>query len=178
MLSISLSSSSVHYLTFDLSSSSLIVSMVLCPLVLSSFHCLQFLSNLAQYSSSYLLSNHPNNFFAMNCPGNSPLLNVPSSFSCFLTSSISHWYSFLYSSIASLAFPKFSLSSQVSDSAMNPLHRTRYLSFPHILCLFRILSTSYLLWEPQVGKGFPCIWTLNLKSPSTQWSKDINRIGT
>ena len=116
MLPISLSSSSVHSLTPD-SSSFLIVSMVLCPLVLPPFHHLQFLSNLAQYSSSYLLSDHPNNFLAVNRPGNSPLLNVPSSFSCFLTSSISRWYSFSYSSIASLAFPKFSLPSQVSDSA-------------------------------------------------------------
>ena len=183
MFPISSLSSSVHALSPEppcwlSSSSSFIVSMVLYPLILPPFHRLQFLSNLAQYSPLYLLSDYPNSFLAMNHSGNSPLLNIPSSFSCFLMSSISCQYSFSYSSIASLAFSKFSLSSQVSDSAVNPFHHTRYLSFPHILCLFRILSTSYLLWEPQVGKGFPCIWTLNLKSPSTQWSKDINRIGT
>ena len=85
------------------------VSMVLRPFVLLFFHRLQFLSNLAQYSLLYFLSNHPNNFLAMNHPGNSPLLNIPFSFSCFLISSISYWYSFSYSSIASLAFSRFSL---------------------------------------------------------------------
>ena len=150
MFSISSLSSSVYSLSSEpsyliFSSSSFIVSMVLHPLVLPPSHHLQFLSNLAQYSSSYLLSNYPNNFLAMNCPDNSPLLNIPFSFSCFLTFSISRRYSFSYSSIASLAFSRFSLPSHISDSTMNPFHCTRYLSFPHILCLFRILSTSYLL---------------------------------
>ena len=35
-----------------------------------------------------------------------------------------------------------------------------------------------VLWEPQTGKGFPHIWTLNPKPQSIQWSKDINRVGT
>ena len=93
MFPISLLSFSVHSLSPEPSCSissfsSFIVSIVLHPLVLSPFHCTQFLSNLAQYSLSYLLSDYPNNFLAMNCPGNSPLLNIPSSFSCFLTSSV------------------------------------------------------------------------------------------
>ena len=124
-------------------SSSFIVSIILCFLVLPPFHLLQFLSNLAQYSSSYLLSNHPNSFLAVNLPGNSPLRNVPSSFFYLLTSSMSLLCSFSYSLTASFAFSRFSLPSHVSDSAMNPFHCTRYLSFPHICCLFRILSTFY-----------------------------------
>ena len=148
MLPISLSSSSVHSLISELScsissSSSFIVSIVFCPLVFPSFHLLQFLSNLAQYSLSYLFSDHPNNFFAVNHPGSSPLLNVPSSFSCCLISSISHRYSFSYSSTASFAFSRFSLPFQVSDSAVNPFHHTRYLSFPLNFLLFNIFSTLY-----------------------------------
>ena len=122
-----LSSSSIHSLTPDFScsissSSSLIVSRVIFPFpswlffYWLPFYLLQFLSNLPQYSWSYLLSIHLNNLFAVNLPSNSPLLNVSSSFSCFLIFSISHLYSFSNSSIAS-AFPKFSLPSQVSNSA-------------------------------------------------------------
>jgi len=145
MLSISSLSSSVYSLISGffclISSSSLIVSKI-C-LLLPPFHCFQFCSNLPQYSSSYFLSDHPNNFFAVNLPGNSPLLNVSSSLSCQFTCSMSHWYSLSYSSIASLAFSKFSLPSQVSDSAVNPFQCTRYLSLPLIYCLFKILSTSH-----------------------------------
>ena len=108
-----------------------------------SFYLLQFLSNLPQYSWSYLLSVYPNNFFAMNLPGNSPLLNIPSSFSCFLMSSISHLYSFSNSLIVSLVFSKFSFPFQVSYFAVNSFHYTRYLFFPLIFCLFNILSTFY-----------------------------------
>ena len=134
MFPISLSSSSVHSLSPKFScsissSSSLIISIVLHPLALPPFHCLQFLSNLAQYSSLYLLSDQPNNFLAINHPSSSPLLNVPSFLFCLLTSSISHQYSFSNSSIASFAFSKFSFSSQVSDSAMNPFYYTKYLFF-------------------------------------------------
>ena len=134
MLPISSSSSSVHSLTPDSSSSSLIVSIVLF-LGHPPFHCLQFLSNLPQYSSSYFLSDHPNNLFAVNLPGNSPLSNIPSSLSCQFTSSVFCRYSLSNFSIASFAFPRFSLSSQVSDSAVNPFYHTRYLSFPLICCL-------------------------------------------
>ena len=108
-----------------------------------SFHLFQFHSNLPQYSLLYLLSNHPNNFFAVNLPGSSPLLNILSSLSCLLISSISCWYSFSNSSTASFAFSKFSFLSQVFDSAMNPFYLTKYLSFPLICHLFRILFTSH-----------------------------------
>ena len=38
---------------------------------------------------------------------------------------------------------------------------------------------SSLLWEPRVGKKTShTFWTLSLKSPSIQWSKDRSRIGT
>ena len=148
MFPISLSSSSVHSLSPELSCLifsffSFIVSIVLCSLICPPFHYFQFLSSLPQYSLSYCLSDHPNSFFAVNCPGSSPFLNVSSSLSCCLTSSMSHWYSFLYSSTASFVFSKFSLPSQVSDSAMNPFYHTKYLFFPCICCLFRILSTSH-----------------------------------
>ena len=107
------------------------------------FHLFQFFSNFPQYSWLYLLSIHPNNFFAVNLPGNSPLLNVSFSLSYFFIFSIFHLYPFSNSSIASLAFAKFSLPSQVSDSAVNPFHHTKYLSFSLTFCLFNILSTSY-----------------------------------
>ena len=122
------------------SSFSFIISIVLCSLALPPFYLLQFLSNLAQYSLSYFLSDYPNNFFTINLPGNSPLLKVPFSLSCFLTSSICLLYSFSNSSITSFAFPRFSFPFQVSGSIINPFHHTRYLSFSLIHCLFNILS--------------------------------------
>ena len=160
MFSILSSSSSVHSLSPELSCSissfsSFIVSMVLCSLVFSPFYCLQFLSSLAQYSSLYLLSNYPNNFLAMNHPSNSPLLKVPSSVSCLLMSSISCQYSFSYSSIASFAFSRFSLPSQVSDSVVNPFYHTKYLSFPLTCHLFSILLTSYSS-SPSIMAGAGC----------------------
>ena len=167
MFPISLSSSSVHSFIPKFpcsisSSSSLIVSIILCPLFLPPFYLLQFLSNLAQYSSLYLLSVHPNNFFAINFPGNSPLWKVLSSFSCLLMSSMSLLYSLSYFSITSLAFSRFPSSSQVSDSAVNPFHHTRYLSFPLIHCLFNILSTSHSS-SPSIMTGAGC----SLFCPST-----------
>ena len=125
------------------SSSSLTISNLFLLSVLLPFHCLQFLSNLPQYSWSYLLSDHLNSFLAVNLPSNSPLLNVSFSHSCLTTSSLSHQYSLSNSSIASCAFFKFSLPFQVSDSTINPFQHTKYLSFPLTHCLFRILSTSY-----------------------------------
>ena len=154
MLPISSSSSSVHSLTPDLSSSSLIVSIVLLFFGRPPFHRLQFLSNLPQYSS-YFLSDHPNNFFAINLPGNSPLSNIPSSFSCQFTSSVSHQYSLSNSLIAFFVFPRFSLPSQVSDSAVNPFYHTRYLFFPLIHHLFKIFSTSYSS-SPLIITGAGC----------------------
>ena len=167
MFPISSSSSSVYSFIPEFpcsifSFSSLIVSIVLHPLFFPPFHLLQFLSNLAQYSLSYLLSVHPNNFFAINLPGNSPLWKVPSSFSCLLTFSMSLLYSLSYSSIASLAFSRFSSPSQVSDSAINPFHHTRYLSFPLICHLFSILSTSHSS-SPSIMTGAGC----SLFCPST-----------
>ena len=79
----------------------------------------------------------------MNRPGSSSLLNVPSSLSCHFISSMFFLYSFSYSSIASFVFSKFSFPSQVSDSAVNPFHCTRYLFFSLIRCLFNILLTSH-----------------------------------
>ena len=141
-----LSSSSVHSLTSEFSSLifsfSIIVSIFLFPDHFS-FHHLQFLSSLSQYSWSYLLFEHPNSFLTVNLPGNSPLLNVPFSCSCLATSSMSHQYSFSNSLIAFFVFFKFSLSSQVSDSAVNPFQCTKYLSFSFIHHLFRILSTFH-----------------------------------
>ena len=60
-----------------------------------------------------------------------------------------------YSSIASLAFSKFSSPFQVSDSAVNPFYRTRYLFFPLICRLFSILSTSYSS-SPSITTGAGC----------------------
>ena len=141
-----ISSSSVYSLTPKFSSSvssfSVIVSIFLSPDHFP-FHHLQFLSSLPQYSWSYLLSDHLNSFLAVNLPGNSPLLNVPSSCSCLATSSISHQYSFLNSLIASFVFSKFSFPSQISDSAVNLFQHTKYLSFSLTRHLFKILFTSH-----------------------------------
>ena len=79
----------------------------------------------------------------MNLPGNSSLLNVPSSCSCLVISSMSRQYSFLNSLIVSCAFSKFSLLSHVFDSAINPFQCTKHLSFPLTRYLFRILFTSH-----------------------------------
>ena len=147
MLPISSSSSFVYSLTSNpfclISSFSWTVSNILLSFVCPPFYCFQFCSNLPQYSLLYCLSVHPNSFFTINLPGNSSLLNIPSSFSCCLISSISCQYSFSSSSIASLAFSKFFIFSQVSDSAVNPFYYTKYLFFFCILCLFSILSTSH-----------------------------------
>ena len=141
---ISLLSSSVYSLTpdfFSSASSSAIVSIFFSPNCFP-FHYFQFLSNLPQYSWSYLLSDYPKSFFAVNLLGNSPLLNILSFHSCFAISSISCWYSFSNSSIASCVFFKFSLLSQVLDSTVNPFQHTKYLSFSLTHCLFRILSVT------------------------------------
>ena len=138
--------SSIYSLTPEfsslISSSSTIVSIFLFPDRFP-FYCLQFLSSLPQYSWLYLLSDHPNSFIAVNLPGNSPLLNVPSLHSCFAMFFMSHRYSFSNSLITSFIFFKFSLPFQVSDSAINPFQHTKYLSFSFTCRLFRILSTFY-----------------------------------
>ena len=155
-----LSSSSVHSLSPKFScpissSSSFIVSIVLCSLALAPFHCLQFLSNLAQYSLLYLLSDQPNSFLAVNFPGSSSFLNILSFLFCLLTSSISCQYSFLNSSTTSFVFSRFSIPFQVSDSAVNPFHCTKYLSFPLTCYLFSILSTFHS-FSPSIITGAGC----------------------
>ena len=160
IFSISSSSSSVHSLISNFSCSifsffSFIISIVLCSLALLSFHLLQFLPNLAQYSLLYFLSDHLNNFLAINLPSNSPLLKISSFLSCLLMSSISHWYSFSNSSTASFVLPRFSFSSQVSDSTANPFHHTKYLFFSLIYYLFKILSTFYS-FSPSIITGTGC----------------------
>ena len=144
-----------EFLCLISSSSSSIVFIVLCSLALSPFHLLQFLSNLAQYSLSYFLSDYPNNFLVVNLPGNSPLLNVSFSFFYLLISSMSLLYSFSNSSITSFAFPRFSFPSQVSDSTINPFYCTRYLFFSLNHCLFNILSTSHSS-SPLIVTGAGC----------------------
>ena len=131
-------------------------------ILLSPFYFFQFLSSLLQYSWSYHLSNYPNSFLAVNLPGNSSLLNVPFSLSCQFISSMSLQYSFSNSSTASFAFSKFSLPSQVLDSAIKPFYLTKYLSFPLICRLFRIFSTLYSsssLIMTRVGCFFLCPFT-------------------
>ena len=91
----------------------------------------------------YFLSDYLNNFFTINLPGSFPFLNVLFSLSCLLMSFISHQYSFLNSFIISFVFSKFFFLFQVSDSTVNPLYLTKYLSFPLICHLFKILSTSH-----------------------------------
>ena len=146
----------------QLFSSSLIVSIVFFFLGCPPFYHLQFLSNLPQYSLSYFLSDHPNNFFAINLPGNSLLSNIPSSLSYRFTFSMSCRYSLLNSLIASFAFPRFSLPSQVSDSTVNPFYCTRYLFFPLIRYLFKISFTSHSS-SPSIITGASC----SLFCPST-----------
>ena len=148
MFSISSSFSSAHFFISKFScsvssSSFFIISIVLHPLTLPPFYLLQFLSNLIQYSLSYFLSDHSNNFLTVNLPSSSLLLKISSSLSCLLISSMSLLYSFSNSSIAFFAFSRFSFPFQVSDSAINLFHHTKYLSFPLIHCLFNILSTSH-----------------------------------
>ena len=158
MLPILSLSSFIHSRTPDFSSStssSRIIFIVSLLVGFLPFHRLQFLSNLPQYSWSYCLSDHPYNIFAVNFPGNSPCLNVVSSRSCHATSFMSLRYSFSNSSIASFAFSKFSLPSQVLDSAVNSFQHTRYLSFPLTCHLFRILSTFHSS-SPSIMTGAGC----------------------
>jgi len=92
----------------SLPTQSLTISKVLFLLIFLSFHCLQFLSNLPQYSWLYLLFDHLNNFLAINLLGNSLLLNIPSSYSYCAIFFISYWYFLSNFSIASFVFFKFS----------------------------------------------------------------------
>ena len=108
-----ISSSSFHSLISSSSSSLLIFSNLFFPFL---FHFFQFLSNRPQYSLSNLLLSYLYSIFAIYLPSNSPFLSSLS-FLFFLTLSISP-----YSSSNSLTkfstFPRFSLGSQVSSSAV------------------------------------------------------------
>ena len=122
MLSISSLFFAVHFLIssfFCLISFFFLIVFKICFSFLP-FYCFQFHSSLPQYSLLYLLSNYPNNFLAVNLSSNSLCLNIPSLCSCLATSSMSYQYSFSNSSIVFFVFFKFSLSSQVLDSAINP----------------------------------------------------------
>ena len=108
-----ISSSSFHSLISSSSSSLLIFSNLFFSFL---FHFFQFLSNRPQYSLSNLLSSYLYSIFAIYLLSNSPFLSSLS-FLFFLTLPISP-----YSSSNSLTkfstFPRFSLGSQVSSSAV------------------------------------------------------------
>ena len=89
----------------------------------------------------YLLFLHPYINFAMNSLGNSQLNSLSSSSSCRLSSSTSSSYSLSNSSTNFFVFPKFSLFSQVSSSAVYSFHLTKNFSFPLTIFLFKIFST-------------------------------------
>jgi len=88
------------------------------------FYFFQFLSNCSQYSSSNLLSSHLYNIFAVYLSSNSPSL-FSLLFLLFLTLPISP-YSSSNSLTKSSVFPKFSLGSQVSSSAVYLFYHTKY----------------------------------------------------
>ena len=119
------------------------------------FHFHQFLSNFLKYSSSNFPSSYPYNIFAINFPGNFPLLKSLSSaisnFSCFLTFA---FILLLNSSNTSSVFPKSSFLSQIPCSTVNPFYCTKYLSTPLIFLLFSIFSISHSL-TPSISIGFP-----------------------
>jgi len=114
---------------------------------------------------SYLLSDYPNSFFAINHPSSFLFLNISSFFFCYLISSISYWYSFLNSSTVSFAFSKFSIPSQVLDSAVDPFHHTKYLFFFLIHYLFRIFLTFYS-FSPLIMTGAGCLFLCPFTCPT------------
>ena len=112
----------------------------------SSFYLFQFLSNFFKYSFSNFLLSYPYNILTIYFPSSSSLLKsfsfAISNFSYLLTSA------FILSSNSatnSLAFSKSSFFSQLSCSAMNPFHCTKYFTTPLTFLLFKILFTSYSL---------------------------------
>ena len=89
---------------------------------------------------------HLYNIFAIYFPSNSFLLrslfSTIFSFSCFLTSAFT-----LFSNFATTSFT-FSRSSslfQLSCSAINPFHYTKYFTIPLTFLLFNIFSTFHSL---------------------------------
>ena len=107
------------------------------------FHFHQFLSNFFKYSFSNFLSFHPYNIFAIYFPSNFPFLKsfsfAISSFSCLYTSA----FTLASNSITiSLVFSKSSSLFQLSCSAINLFHQTKYFITPLTFLLFKIFSTS------------------------------------
>ena len=119
------------------------------------FHFHQFLSNFLKYYSSNFPLFYLYSIFAINFPGNSPLLksfsSVLSNFSCFLTST---FILPLNSSNTPAAFPKSFFLSQILCSTVNPFYHTKYLSTSLIFLLFNIFSISHSL-TPSISIGFP-----------------------
>ena len=127
------------------------------------YHLCQFFSNFLRYSALNFLLSHPYSNFAMYLLGNSTLLSSAFlSSTCLLTSAPILPSK---SSTKFFAFLKSSSFSQVSLSAVNPFHRTRYFSTPFIFLLFRIFSTSHSS-TPSTSTGFPsfffCPFTCSL----------------
>ena len=90
----------------------------------------------------------------MYFPGNSPLLkfffSILSNFPCCLTSVLILSSNF---TTASLAFSKSLSFFQVSFSAVNLFHCTRYFTTPLIFLLFKIFSTFHFS-TPFISTGF------------------------
>ena len=121
-----------------------LVGSFLFLVLFSSFHFLQFLSNFLKYSFLNFLLFHPYNIFTIYFPSSSPLLkflfSAISNFSYFLT------FAFILPSnfpTNFFAFSKSSSFSQLSCSAENPFHCTKYFIAPLNFLLFNILSTSH-----------------------------------
>ena len=141
-----------HYISLSLS---WIVSNVLLPFILSTFYCLQFLFIFSQYSLSNLLLSHLYNIFAIYLPGNSPLQS--SLIFLFFICLTSPLYSSSSLSTKSCVFPKFSLGSYISSSAVYLFHHTRYLSLPLNFLLFNIFFTLYSS-SPLITTGDGCFF--------------------
>ena len=105
---------------------------------------------------------------AINSLGNSWLNSFSSSSSsCHLSSSVSFPYSLSNSSTSSFAFPKFTLFSHVSSSAVYPFYHTKNFSFPHTILLFKIFFTSNSSSSSMMtsfGGVFFCLSTCGLYS--------------
>ena len=132
----------------------------------TSFHFCQFLSNFLKYSFSNFPSSHPYSIFAVNFPGNSPLLKT------FFSAIFNFFYLLTFVFIlplnfsnTSLAFPKSFLLFQISCSTINFFHHTKYLFTPLIFLLFNIFTIFHSL-TPSISIGFPffffCLSTCSL----------------
>jgi len=71
---------------------------------------------------------------------------------------------------------EYILGLQIIESTIKKTKET--FQWP-IMVENKMMKQSLFCYENlKQEKGFPRIWTLKLKPPSTQWSKDINRIRT